>query len=147
MDEIFYQDAVQLLGFGESDSYGGWVKFRLLDPEHLGLFRGHAKGHNTGTRFACVLVEIDDNEMPKKQRRTGSQEAFLMCQHPNFYEFLASMDIITGHEVGEDQEIADLALKSLLGIKSKSEIDKNEEVEKKFRSIQKQYGEWVNGRN
>ncbi len=57
------------------------------------------------------------------------------------------MDIITGHEVGEDQEIADLALKSLLGIKSKSEIDKNEEVEKKFRSIQKQYGEWVNGRN
>jgi len=59
-DTIFFKDEIRFLGYGESDTYGPWVKFNLSDPGQLALFRGQPSGKKLGKRFACVLVEIDD---------------------------------------------------------------------------------------
>lgn len=78
MDErlIVLNDEVQLLGYGESDSYGPWVKFRLLAPEHLNLFRGQEKGKKLGKRYGIALVEIGDDEQPVPQHvGDGMQDA------------------------------------------------------------------------
>lgn len=140
-DEIFYQDEIQLLGYGESDSYGAWCKFRLCDPDHLAKFRGQESGKKNGKRFACVLVEIDDNERPKKQARTLSQDAFLMCQNENFHRYL--IDNFYIDESGDRVKAADGFLKRYLDISSKSQIDTNEEVQKEFKNLQKSYSEYV----
>ena len=139
--EIFYQDEVQLLGFGESDSYGAWFKVRLRDPDHIAKFRGHDSGKKNGKRFACVLVEIDDNELPKKQSRQLSQDAFLMCQNENFHTFLIENFYID--ECDDLPKAADVFLKQYLNISSKSEIDKSEEVQEQFKKLQKSYSEFV----
>lgn len=78
---IVMQDEVQLLGYGESDSFGGWVKFRLLDPSQLGAFRNHAKTTPTklGQRYGIVLVEIGDDEQLVKQDRDVSKQYSKRC--------------------------------------------------------------------
>ena len=55
---IHWSDEAQLLGYGESDSTGAWLKFRIT-PEDLDKFRGHK-----GTVFYLTTVEIAANGQP-----------------------------------------------------------------------------------
>ena len=52
--KVHFSDEAQLLGYGESDSTGAWIKFRVTD-EDLGVFRGLK-----GQVFAMSLVKLDD---------------------------------------------------------------------------------------
>src|SRR4030066_2228611 len=55
---IHWSDEAQLLGYGESDSTGAWLKFRLT-PEDLDKLRGHK-----GTVFYLTTVEIAADGQP-----------------------------------------------------------------------------------
>lgn len=61
-----FSGEVQLAGWRETHKSGAVVSFFLSDPEDLEKFRGLtvAKGKTAGQRFACVLVEIGDDELP-----------------------------------------------------------------------------------
>lgn len=161
-DEISYQEEVQLLGYGESDSYGPWIKLRLMDEESLSAFRGQEKGMKTGKRYACVLVEIGDDEKPVKQpkKRSLSQEAAMMVAHPNFYRYALHLRDQLG--VKEDREFnqrlqfidpgkgkeyenpfSDCMLKFKLGIKSKRELDTADYgLIQYYKFLVKDYGEF-----
>lgn len=53
-----YHEEVSLMGYGESDSSGAWIKLEV-DPDDLGRFRGLKK-----QRFACALVLLGEDGKP-----------------------------------------------------------------------------------
>ena len=61
-----FSGETQLMGWGESDIQGPWIKLRLIDADALLPFRGmtKARGDKAGQRLACVLVEIGEDEVP-----------------------------------------------------------------------------------
>lgn len=61
-----FQDEVQLAGWSETHTGGPKVTFWLQDAEQLAVFKALTarKGNTAGHRFACVLVEIGDDEQP-----------------------------------------------------------------------------------
>jgi len=130
--EIFFNDEFRFLGYGESDTYGAWVKFNLRDPEQLALFRGQPSGKKLGKRFASVLVEIDDDEKPKRQDRKRSQEAHLMVTTDN-YRLYSVPDEPDAH------------LKDHLLIRSKSELDDDSNLAliDRYNKHVKAFREWV----
>ena len=58
----------KLLGYGESDTSGCWVKFELPENELMKSFRGLK-----GQRFIMILVKIeyDETAIPKEEREVG----------------------------------------------------------------------------
>lgn len=75
-----FHNEVMLAGWKETSTGGATVTFWLPDPDMLGVFRGltQRKGNKAGHRFACVLVEIDDDETPKQEEEkslAGDAEA------------------------------------------------------------------------
>lgn len=61
---IHWSDEAQLLGYGESDSTGAWLKFRIT-PEDLDRFRGLK-----GTVFYLTTVEIANDGQPVAKTAT-----------------------------------------------------------------------------
>jgi len=62
--KILYAEEIQLLGFGESDSGGPWIKLRLADPAHLDYFRPH-KGEPLLVSFGIPPTEAPEEEPEK----------------------------------------------------------------------------------
>jgi hypothetical protein len=63
---IHWADDGQLLGYGESDTTGCWLKIRIL-PEDLDKFRGLK-----GTIFYWTAVELAEDGQPVENITTGS---------------------------------------------------------------------------
>lgn len=63
-----------LAGWAETHNGGAKVTFWLPDTADLDTFRGLTvkKGNTAGQRFAAVLVEIGDDEQPKRDTPSGS---------------------------------------------------------------------------
>jgi len=152
-DNVAFQDEVQLLGFGESDSFGAWIKVRLRDPDQLGIFRGVDSGKKNGKRYACVLVEIDDDEKPVRQKRGKSQQAAVMIQHRNYLtwvDYCLENWLINEPQRNEmlgmdNEKRCDAFLKYLVGINSKAELDKNEVAARAFETHCKLYADFCKG--
>lgn len=61
---VYHEKELQLMGYGESDSSGAWIKFQI-EPEDLEKFRGLK-----GTEFHVVLVKLNSNTgEPEPQKR------------------------------------------------------------------------------
>lgn len=157
-ENISYKDEVQLLGYGESDSYGPWIKLRLLDPESLAVFRGEDTGKKTGKRYACVLVEIGDDEKPVKVKRHLSQEAAMVTKSQNWAKFTMfrinsmskkeNMAFRNGlREAGDPDDVGDEYLKHSLAINSKRELDTaDEQLIYEYRRLMKDYSQFCRER-
>lgn len=142
---VSYADEAQLLGYGESDSFGPWIKLRLIDHTALENFRSQPKGAKLGKRYMIALSEIGDDEQPVpaptnveiKKERSEAQKAAIMLNHPNFIKFAKSQ--------GWDD--ADKFLKSYCGITSKKELnDPFLGVERKYQMLLKEYSSYTANR-
>ena len=141
-------DEVQLLGYGESDSYGPWVKFRLNDHAHLDKFRGQQCGTKAklGKRYALALVEIGDDEKPvevkqeKKPIRHGELcwHAIKMCDNANFKKYVEYQQYTSDNPLSPGD-----FLKKACGIGSRKDLDSDMQAAAKFRGLQQQYSTWV----
>ncbi len=144
-------DEVQLLGYGESDSYGPWVKLRLNDHDMLDKFRGQPCGTKSklGKRYAAVLIEIGEDEKPVKPESVEEKKeavkqgencwlAIRMCNNENFKKFVEHQQF-----GGENQISADQYLKNVCRISSRKELDNDREAAARFRGLQQQYSTWV----
>ena len=87
---IYWSDESQLMGYGESDSSGCWIKLQM-HPEDMDKFRGIK-----GTVFHVTMVKIQDNGEPEKQQKPYAdkpigplcREANDYCQNKDFQRFL-----------------------------------------------------------
>ena len=71
---IHWSDEAQLLGYGESDSTGAWLKFRV-NPEDLEEFRGLK-----GTVFYLTVIQMDAEGKPVA--RTAAVDAPVEPEKP-----------------------------------------------------------------
>lgn len=75
-DDCIYLDEAQLLGFGESDTTGPWIKLRLPDAERLTAFRGRK-----GESLHVAIASTDPIEVAKRKPRPGPYGAVYSCLH------------------------------------------------------------------
>ena len=101
---VYWSDESQLMGYGESDSSGAWLKFQI-HPEDLDKFRGLK-----GTVFHLTMVKIQDSGEPEKQEKPYAdkpigplcREANEAAENPEWQEFLkeklpVTMERLTPH--------------------------------------------------
>ena len=89
---IYWSDESQLMGYGESDSSGCWIKLQM-HPEDMDKFRGLK-----GTVFHLTLAKVEDirteyekrEEKPYADKPIGPlcREALNAAENPKWQEFL-----------------------------------------------------------
>jgi hypothetical protein len=132
---IAFEGEVMLLQWAESSTRGRTVTFLLDNEGEAHPFRDFTikSGKRAGQRFMCVLVQIDDDEQPVEQRQKLSQLAFLYCRDPIFWQWASERSFATVNS----EDTARAWLLELLGIGSRSDIDKTQENERKFEMLVK----------
>ena len=90
-----------------------------------------------GTRYACAVVRIQDDESPTPYTNRV-QKAGMLCRDSRFQEFIASR--LVGHSVDENQTAA--ALCKQCGITSRSELNGNAKAQEAFDAIIMDYENW-----
>lgn len=133
-----FQGEVQLRRWSESSSQGVQVTFALADSDDLEPLK-----MKSGKRFMAVLVEIGDDEQPvQPPNRIGPLGLWLVqrCQDPEFWQWLnAELSYFVSSE-----EHAAKAVKHILGVESRKDVDGNPEAVQCFHSyIRKPFQEWL----
>jgi len=90
-----------------------------------------------GTRYACAVVRIQDDESPTEYNNRV-QKAGMLCRDENFQEFIAAR--LVGHSINEDQTAS--ALCKQCGIESRSELNGNTKAQEMFDAIFADYENW-----
>lgn len=106
-----------------------------------------------GTRYKCVLVELNEDETPVVQKKPKerqkfdtlplSQQAALLCQTPGFWKFLTKFYHVNflGNSFDNDIIAADF-IRNHCGVKSRATLDTNREPAAKFLKLNDAYDKW-----
>lgn len=147
-----------LMGWGESDTQGPWIKLRLNTTAELDAFRGmtKAKGDKAGQRLATCCVQIGDDEKPqplagKPKGGALSQLAAQWCREERFRRWMRTAfagynGIIWGNTPvdGCTEGDAAVVLRAVSGINSRAELDTDPEAKARFeRLIRQPYRTWL----
>lgn len=89
-----------------------------------------------GTRYACAIVRIQDDETPTAYNNRV-QKAGMLCRQENFQSFMS--EFIDGF-VDEDSTADELCKQC--GIESRSELNGNLSAQNKFDELVAEYENW-----
>lgn len=144
-----FQGEALLRRWSESSTQGVQVTFALADAGDLEPLKA-----KTGKRFACVLVEIGDDEQPvqgsfsnatlAKKERLGDlcYWSVMRCAEPTFWDFLGAQ--FPSADMVENKEEAALLLKYICQVDSRSEFDTDPAARERFnRLIRYPYQKWA----
>lgn len=96
-----------------------------------------------GTRFQAALVEIDDNEEPKRPTDwrdvNPAAQASIRCSDSRFRDFLRSEHGFNTH----DTEQAATVVRQLCRVESRSEFSTNSAARDRWLDLDSQYREWA----
>lgn len=153
----FFSGEIQLAGWSESHNSGSKISFWLPDAKDLDAFRVATirKGNKAGQRFACVLVEIGDDEqlvqpiVPFVDKPKGGELAKwagIMSNDPVFWEWLDQSGYAFPFGLAANSLVrATWLIRNECGVDSRAELDHNPEAAKIFRNMMGQFDEWKNG--
>ena len=143
---IYWSDESQLMGYGESDSSGCWLKFQIT-PEDLEKFRGLK-----GTVFHHTLVKIQDNGEPEKQKEEPysdkpigplCREALDAAENTMWWLYLETclrpgiqpVANMTSYYAGK-------AIKSICKVETRKAFDYDEQAGERWKDLRKNYLKW-----
>ena len=142
-EDFLLMTEAQIMGYGESDSSGCWIKLQITE-EDLAKIRGK-KG------IACEFTLREQDPMTGDMPDSGQsdqpkggrycRDAVLMCKHPNFQRYVAS--IIDPSSPAASEEQAKIYLTKTCGVESRAEIDSNAAALTKFKSLCRDYAHWA----
>ena len=89
-----------------------------------------------GTRYACAIVRIQDDETPTSYNNRV-QKAGMLCRQENFQSFMSEF---IGGFVDEDSTADELCKQC--GIESRSELNGNLSAQNKFDALVAEYENW-----
>ena len=92
-----------------------------------------------GSRYACVMVRLQDDESPTEYVNRV-QQAGMLCRLPEFQQFMTESYGSNKKPLTEDQT-ADL-LCSLCDIESRTELNGNVNAKQLFDDLMSDYKEW-----
>lgn len=145
---VYWSDESQLMGYGESDSSGCWLKFQI-HSEDMDKFRGLK-----GTVFHLTMVKIQDDGEPEKQKEKPyadkpigplCREANDLCQYKEFQEFLRvhmgqnDMPFLTPH-------YAAIAVRRYCDVTTKKAIDYEQDKALLWGRLKDYFSDWQNER-
>jgi hypothetical protein len=153
---IAFKGEVMLLSWAESHK-GGRTGVFLFDDENeqhpLKQFTTK-RGKRAGSRFMCVLVELNDDETPVNQKGGPlSQSAARMCENQKFQEFLCTEyeEQFTAHveadrgPSGNKYEMAERyatqTLRTICNVRSRAELDHDEQAAKRFHELMREFNQ------
>ncbi len=138
-------EEAQLADYGESAAGGPYIKLRMPDPDSLAVFRGKDRATKTkqGTRYIVMMIEVQDDETPVNQQRRQAMEegmkggvlsrhAGALCNDANFVRFLNEHH---GANVPWDKDTAKMFIYRVCRIRSRRELDHNEEAAQRYKSF------------
>ena len=167
----FFSGEIQLAGWSESHNSGSKISFWLPETKDLDPFRTATirKGNKAGQRFACVLVEIGDDEQliqpgaheaDLEQKNTSKPDnsaalsvvppkggelakwAGILSNDPVFWEWLETL----GYQYVTSEALAAQHIREWCDISSRAELDHNPESAKVFRQMMGNFDHWKNKR-
>jgi hypothetical protein len=136
-----FQGEMQLAGWAESHTSGAKLTFWLPESDDLEVFRGMTarKGHRAGQRFAVVLVEIGEDELPVSPpvvqepaapapKPKGGELARLAGRWCGDEMFRHWLGVDTADDAAENVRMA-------CGVMSRAELDHNSDAAQKFHRL------------
>lgn len=97
-----------------------------------------------GTRYMLALVEIGDDEQPKKPAASLAQRAGLLCGETSFQTFLDKRAGEYFRELPEPDRAAS-RLRHLCGVTSRREIKIGTDAAQRFEKLQREHEGWKRG--
>lgn len=149
-DEIIaFKGEAMLLNWAES-KHGRTVVFLLDEESDVHPMKAFTtkRGKRAGTRFAMVLVEINDDETPVQQEKKGgplSKSAAQMCENLTFQKFACSWITNFGRFIPVGANLTEIARQAIIqhcDIKSRAELDHNPEAAKHFHELMREFRAW-----
>jgi hypothetical protein len=136
-----YQGEAKIRRVTYSSTQGASVALELPDMDAMHAFLG-----SEGKRLMLVAVLVGDDEQPvppKKasEPRKRSARAFLMTQDPSFQRYAS-----VSSEWEQTADGADMHIKWVCGINSKSELDTDEEAATEFEALCTKFNHWMESR-
>lgn len=118
---VCYSAEVMLLGWGDTNTRGRTVTFRLAEEGEEHPFRHFTvkNGNRSGQRFLMTLVQLAEDEEPIVQ--TPAQLAYLLCKDEQFWHWAdeRSFDTI------DNEEAARAYILTACDIDSRAKLDTN----------------------
>jgi len=90
-----------------------------------------------GSRYGVAMVRIQDNETPTVYNNYRVKKAGILCRDMSFRTWLHNLNF----EVKTEEETVDI-LYRLCSIKSRTELNTNEEAQHRFDEMVKEYEQW-----
>ena len=145
---IYWSDESQLMGYGESDSSGCWIKLQM-HPEDMDKFRGIK-----GTVFHITMVKIQDNGEPEKQQKPYAdkpigplcREANDMCHYAEFQLFLQSYFGHQGAMPKLTPHYAAKAVRIYCNVTTRKAIDYDQDAALLWGRLKDYFNDWQNER-
>lgn len=134
MDNL-YSNEVLFLNATWSGTQGAKLILALPSREELAAFDCIRRG----TRLACVLVPINDDETPAKVEKPLSVQAALLCKQIGFWQYVESRTGYGFSEPAEREAQATAWLKTALKIESRAELDTNTNAAIRFSRLREQF--------
>jgi hypothetical protein len=86
-----------------------------------------------------AVARIDPNAAPERKGGKLAQRAGILCNEGAFWQFLAD----GGDPPATNSEEAADAIREYCGVKSRAELDHNEEAARKFLDLEASYKAWL----
>ncbi len=138
----------QLLGYGESDSTGAWLKIRVT-PEDLEHFRG-LKGTTFDVLFANPdqpTGQLTEKKVERKNRGGKlSNAAAILCKDADFQSYAYLWYREAHGEPGDMATGEDIAIRYMrdkCGVMSRAELDSSPEAADKYRKLHEDFMVWA----
>lgn len=91
-----------------------------------------------GARYQVVMVRLDSDDQPMTRQPNYVQLAGMLCKNSAFHQFLVDR----GYVFDATETEATDWLRMELGIKSRKELEHNEEAIKRLRTINQDFQSW-----
>ena len=137
--DFLFMGETKIMGFGESDTSGMWVKLQVHDLE---VFRG-MKGEILETALRVVNNDGTTPDMQGKAKLKGGKicrDAVILCKELSFQNYCRS---ITGIDCTGSEAVTKSWLLSVCEIDSRAELDHNGDALAKFRELHRKFTHWV----
>lgn len=135
MIEVYWTDDAQLMGYGESDSSGAWIKLQVT-PETLESFRGLK-----GTVFNVTMVRYEDDGTVKEKKTTHMAEWLGARESDDMFRAWLS-EIYPLVNIDNNEDVAELT-RHILNVESRAEVDRDKVAGDLCRRMMKAYTAWL----
>lgn len=136
--QVHWSSDAQLMGYGESDSSGAWIKLQV-EADDLESFRGLK-----GVVFQVVMVQLQDDGQPAvtHEKKSGTHMAEWLGARAHEKQFAVFLHKVYDVPTGELFDVAQ-ATRDVLEVETRAEVDTDAAAGARCRGLMHRYSAWL----